>query len=438
MLSLIQRQSSRHNWEYSGKIYPNGEFSLGQYFHSKDELLKSQIYQKQYDEWYKRNQAWQNKAIEDKDGYLKIQYVPTAKGHPSYPDRGREEAVSFSLSYLTNCHKIPNPSDETAETAETSSLNCLIPYQISYLESIPSARTAAKPPVPRARRGLKGISSTGRKMVRNGTHLMTEDYGKSRLGMLTLTLPNLDAPSMAILAKDHSEIVRKFNQSLKRKLKREGAPTDIVGVTELQEKRYQKYGQVCFHLHIIYVADKSGKGDYYISFEWFRKKWAKILKNQLEKAIEEKQITAYIDKNTMQTWDEKVRIECSKIKKNAGAYISKYLSKGGQIISEIAEKEPDKLPSNWWHMFHDLRRTIKYFTIPIGAVIGDMIDAQWRELVKLGICKKIKFCPIELQPRAPDIERGFQLRAYTGVFTELGMELVQKLYVDKFANKGIH
>ena len=111
-----------------------------------------------------------------------------------------------------------------------------------YWESSESAHHLDSSRLPnshRARRGLKGISKSGARMVRNAAALM-EDYWKGDLSFLTLTLPGVDQEELKGHARDWARITKVFYQRLKRLLERRGLPSFYVGVSEVQPTRAAK------------------------------------------------------------------------------------------------------------------------------------------------------------------------------------------------------
>jgi hypothetical protein len=192
------------------------------------------------------------------------------------------------------------------------------------------------------RRGTHGISSYGKRMVRSGCVLLEEAHPK-QLAFFTATLPNLPREDMVRVCTEWSNIIRKFNQELTRELKRKGLDARIVGVTEIQEKRYRQTGQAVPHLHLVFHGRLEGQ-HWAISPKWFRLKWERVVSESLGCEIELPAAT---------------RVE--KLKKSAAGYLSKYMSKGGQALKKIAgdENQPCPLPTGWWHMSDGLRRDVR-------------------------------------------------------------------------------
>ena len=201
------------------------------------------------------------------------------------------------------------------------------------------------------RYGLKGITANGKRMVRSGSALLERRYGKERLGFFTATLPSnkhgLDEVDLLHLAKNWNLVVKRFFQEVVRELQRQDAPTEIITVTEIQEKRWRDKGEVAPHLHWVMVAKSSGRRwHWYLSTGWLSTTWNRILANILGR--EEGSLGS------------SGSVDGKRIRKSATRYISKYMSKGGKLLEEIKEKSsPETLPSQWWAAYGGLRVLIK-------------------------------------------------------------------------------
>lgn len=282
------------------RLYPNGEFTCGVVpceKKSQREVSYDALHQLQYvtiEEYV----CYRNEKVE------KQIWKPF--------DMVLDEASSIGLSHPAICHK--------AESTQT-----------------------------RARRGSKGISSYQRRIIRNGAWLLQQKYSKKRLGFLTLTLPTLKQWEVEILLTNKrgwSDLVRKVTQEMQRELERQGKPTQYIGCTEIQGRRFARTGIVAPHLHLIYVAH-DGDYRYYLEANWLRKIWRRLLQN----AIDECGLKSEVD--------TEASVDCKTIKKDAGKYIGKYMSKGGKVIEQIKESGNGALlPTNWAHCAKKLKKYI--------------------------------------------------------------------------------
>lgn len=229
-------------------------------------------------------------------------------------------------------------------------------FSLGLSMPVKSHTAPPKSPEKRERKG-HGFSSCGRRMVRNGAWWLQDWHGRESLSFLTATLPDEAIDLMEMggnFSKDWSEAVRQFEQWLKRRLEKAGLMEFIVGVTEVQEKRWRKTGKVGLHLHWVFQGRTNRNSAWAIKKEEFAQAWNRILSNVLGERIESNSAT---------------RVE--RVKKSVENYLSKYMSKGGQFIKEIVEAgKLEQLPSAWWNVTHALRRVIR------AAVKSISLDAK--------------------------------------------------------------
>lgn len=192
-------------------------------------------------------------------------------------------------------------------------------------------------------RGANGITAKGRRTVRQGAHLLEECFGKPDLSFLTCTLPGATMDECEAANAAWPEITRRFIQDLRRELERKNLPTWVIGCTEFQPLRYKRTGQPWPHLHLVFVG-RTGK-PWLIGGKRITEMWARCVGAVLDIPVEALQ------------WA--TRIEAIKTKKTVGRYLSKYMSKGSEEISEILDLNPAfPIPHSWHHCSHDLNATI--------------------------------------------------------------------------------
>ena len=190
----------------------------------------------------------------------------------------------------------------------------------------------------RAKRGSKGISSFGRKMVRNGAYLLQRRYGCNRLSFLTVTLPGVTVAESVQISECWSEIVRKYLQSLRRLLQSRSMPGEIVGCTEIQESRLERDGVLGLHLHLVFCG-RASYGSWVISYKEARELW----KRELERVVGRS-----LDCTSTENLE--------RVKHDAEQYLGKYLSKGVKSMQRLVEMGfGDILPSAWWSMSLELK-----------------------------------------------------------------------------------
>lgn len=188
-------------------------------------------------------------------------------------------------------------------------------------------------------RGTNGITSHGRRTVRQGAFLLEELVGKSDLSFLTCTLPGKTMEQCREANEKWGEIVRRFIQEIRRELQRHDLPEWIVGCTEIQPKRFKDTGQPWPHLHVVFPG--WAKGQWIIRPARANLLWARCCKAVIGGGLGD-----YL---------ASTRIEPIKSKKGVGHYLSKYMTKGSSEITAVLEQTPDfPFPHQWHHCTHSL------------------------------------------------------------------------------------
>jgi len=196
------------------------------------------------------------------------------------------------------------------------------------------------------RRGSLGISTHGKKMLRNGAYLLQRSVGKRSMAMLTVTVPRVSDDVERAVSVAWPEVVRVFLQELERGLARRDLKTWTVGCTEVQEERMIAHGGFPLHLHIVFQGRK-GKGWAYPP-SFYRELWQRILVN-------------YVPELTEVSFDASTRVEA--IRKDAASYIAKYASKGvrGSVLELMGEGF--RIPTGWTHITGGLKSVIKKLVV---------------------------------------------------------------------------
>jgi hypothetical protein len=224
-------------------------------------------------------------------------------------------------------------------------------FSLGLSMPVKSHKCIPEAPETRERKG-QSFTSYGRRLVRNGAWWLQQTFGRQRLSFLTATLPD-EALELMAIAEDGAglwaEIIRQYEQWLKRRLRAAGLCDFIVGVTEVQERRWSETQKVGLHLHWVFQGRSAHNSAWIIKKEDFAKAWLKIVSNVVGSDIESKSAT---------------RVE--RIKKSIENYLSKYMSKGGRIIEEVIEAgKRNLLPTSWWNVSFELRRMIKAMIVPV-------------------------------------------------------------------------
>jgi len=202
--------------------------------------------------------------------------------------------------------------------------------------------------------GQNGITKLGQRKLKSGLALLERIYGIERLTLVTMTLPSedygLDAVDLYHIANNWGLLKKRYFQEVRRLLQRRGAPEYIAEVTELQNKRFKKYGEVAPHLHFVFVGKKDARSlAYYIKPAELRAIWRRCLTN----------LCGYSKR------DVNVKASCNmqQIKSSAVGYLSKYMSKGKDDCDRVKEAGLEScLPKQWWGLHGGLRDLVEDYT----------------------------------------------------------------------------
>lgn len=209
-------------------------------------------------------------------------------------------------------------------------------------------------------RGLKGVTRYGQKMVRNAAYLLQKKYGGRQLAFLTVTIPGSPDDTFEVACK-WAEVVRRYVQELKRMLVRKGLPGGIVGVTEIQPKRFKREGGMPLHLHLIFRAAVS---DY---------QWA--FKSSDYQVVWERVVSGVCPMMKGRSFSSSSN--CQRVKESAAGYLGKYMSKGEKDIAEIIQDCPavvEALPSSWYCITNDVRQAVLE-NCAYGESVGRLIES---------------------------------------------------------------
>ena len=212
-----------------------------------------------------------------------------------------------------------------------------------FISSLKSSQT-------RPRYGQNGISSRGKRTVKGASALLQKMYSKERLGFCTLSIPNYSNQQIAMLAQDWGNVVRVFFQRFKRELEKVGQSNELVGVTEIQTKRFEKYGTIAPHIHFAYVCRAHKNAQFYIHANVIRSLWKETLSYRVGS-------TSGKDGQEVE-WGASV--DCQVVKKNVSSYLAKYISKGSDVVGKIHDMgRKEELPRHWWTISSSLRNKYK-------------------------------------------------------------------------------
>lgn len=200
------------------------------------------------------------------------------------------------------------------------------------------------------RSGSRGITALGRRRVRNAAYMLTREAGKNRLTFSTVTLPSLSCEEMTVLHLNWNKVIDRYRLLVSRHLRAGGLTGEIVGVSEVQEKRYESTGFPVLHCHFVFIGRGRG-GGWVLSPQRHDYIWRKSLQSVLPLCVP----------------DVTSACQLKSVEKDAEGYLGKYMSKGGLAIAEIVTNGYDwALPLQWWNCSRSLVRrmdsSMRYFT----------------------------------------------------------------------------
>lgn len=212
--------------------------------------------------------------------------------------------------------------------------------------------------VDRSKYGKKGITGHGKKMVRSVGALIDRDYPRHRVTFCTITMPELPQAMRKELARCWPEMVRQLLQWLTRHLERRGLPKVVCSVTEVQPRRLQASGEGYLHLHLLWLNHPGKEGNWAIHVLNLRA-W----------------VSHFLQKRGLWVTDAHVNTDVRSVKGSKASYLSKYVSKGGDVIAEFAEDNGwDVVPGQWWNLTKAARDWVKA-NLHTGREVGELLDS---------------------------------------------------------------
>jgi hypothetical protein len=238
-----------------------------------------------------------------------------------------------------------------------------------------------------SREGLKGLPAAGRKQVWRALALLEEM--RPLLSFWTVSLPTA---ALSALAQGDTwpQFQDRLRKELGRKLQAAGLPALLVGVVELQPKRSRAAGMACPHLHLVFQGRKS-RGSH----------WA-LSPADLDGVIRAALATAGVP--VPDGIDGEAFLQSAgnvqQVRKSVRAYLSKYMTKGGNDVAPFIGSESEALlPRRWWFWSRPLRSWVLEHVLPIAFPFLLWVHLHRQELQELGLVRmRILDLP---DPRAP-------------------------------------
>jgi hypothetical protein len=317
---------------YKGKLYPYGGFTGG-YDCASDK------------------QAKHNNTVSERNYQARIQTHKDFEAQYYTYKLGDNEVqipLSEDLSGILKPHELVHLRDEArAAAARLKSSRSVDLTMLSISHK-------------RKRKGLKGISVLGKHTVKSAAALMEQKYGRRRLGFNTVTIPPLPNAIRQLLHENWSYFVKLFVQTYKRILIKNKATSDsMIVVSEIQEKRYKKYGELNLHLHIVALGN-DGKGRYYINPNQLKSLVKSTIFNLIKKYSKSDYMGAI---KSLEDVNWRCCADMQTVKKSVVSYIGKYLSKGVKALQDIAPDDLLLLPKQWWYCTKAVKNAVKTLTL---------------------------------------------------------------------------
>jgi hypothetical protein len=187
--------------------------------------------------------------------------------------------------------------------------------------------------IPRTPRGARGLTSYAKKLLVGAVNWLEQKYSKKNLVFHTATLPSDNVLVKQEALKKSKQILKYWRKVLSRLLAKFGlSGEDIVIVLEIQKR-----GAIHFH-SIFPNLYRSGK--FVISLAQLDKAWKQAL-------------TAVLP--VLKTADFSKSCRTERVKKSAGRYLAKYLSKG-VLLSKFGEIN---FSITWYSIGNQLKEKLK-------------------------------------------------------------------------------
>lgn len=336
------------------RVYPSLDFTLGQHFPPRPDKKESatEIKEAPTPFWYGSTKKYEI-STDEKLNQEAVEQI--TKGEKLSTEKVTELLHAYETEYL-----------EATESGNQDRADSAI-AKIERLSTCPSllglsvASISHKPE--RKQRGINGITSFGKRMVRSSLAIMERKYTRDCLTLGTCTLPAMTDDEFQTICGNWSEVVRQFFQELTRELIRKGLNKDYVQVTEIQERRFTTYGDVGLHLHWVIQGRASRLGGWAFHPTEIREIWNRILSNMLKRDVID-QATTRIEKPRTSLCQE----------------MGKYLSKGVAIIQAVIKAGKQHLiPSAWWGAAKPLKTQVKSEIIEVSGLAALWLDRQLRQ-----------------------------------------------------------
>jgi hypothetical protein len=270
-------------------------------------------------------------------------------------------------------------------------------------------------------RGAMGIPAAARREIEHS--LWTLSGFKRRLAFWTITLPTPALVAMKEVKDGWAKFSARVHKELTRRLDERLVCSSWLSVTELQERRTSREGIPCPHLHVCFVNRRGScrRGPGRHLGPWV------LGPAELDGIIR----VALLSSVGRADWNLSAAGNVKRVKKDAGRYLAKYMSKGGKLIEYWNQPEVAgglRIP-RWWHRSKPMKNRAEAHRPVLHGNIGWYALGHAFELEALGIAKVTQFEPDEFRPG------GVKVRALRRDGIQLVVEMFLEL--DPFDEGGI-
>lgn len=306
-----------------------------------------------------------------------------------------------AVVYFKRLKSLERPSPDVLTQDGEDNLLCVAAHGIEktmeYLQGrgqTPSLDKGAKSDQESpGRHGLRGMTKKTQAHVRELLVTFERLVPKELTTFATVTLPDMGPKANQKLHQDWSKFQQIFLKELGREQARHGIEPLHVAVSEVQPKRFKRTGEPYLHLHLVFQGRLKGK-TWALSTAWVRQLAARVIRHIVG-----------IECNTAPV----CRLE--KVMKSVASYLSKYMSKGSEVVEEaIKEGYETWLPHQWFRSSRRLVQQARAWT----HILTDEDYSFWQSAVDKdpGVWKAV--FPVEI---ALD-EKTSQIVAMAGYLTE--------------------
>lgn len=265
----------------------------------------------------------------------------------------------------------------------------------------------------RRRNGLKGMTLALKRQIRSGCVLMETIWGLDCLSFLTCTVPVKGYDHRREINLNWKQIVRKFIQELKRLLDRKGLPLELIWITELQPKLLIEQGTISPHLHIVFVGRNSKRDNWAISPTEIRNLWNRLIANHYKG----------------RSFDGSASTRIERLRKSVRNYMSKYMSKGGINLIELALEKglEEQIPECWGRVSTGLKNMIEAAIEKLSIPLTNYIEKNLDRLKELGYILWYFRCEKEFTEPDTNFTRTVCF-GIVGSFSDGGLAKIKALY----------